>query len=229
MIQYKPILLPMLVSALPYGLSIYGSYWDLVPEVSRAWKGVLPREDIAIAYANAQVVLATTIETQSSLNMINNRVFEALACGAVVVSDHSDALEETFKDLVYLIKDASEVSPIISKILANPEEAAKRRIKARKEILRYHTWEHRAIEITDFFTRLKVAKIAKNSKCDRNTCRRLAFVVSDHLKTHPDYLLSGRHCLAYLEKLYDVDTMDASTWIVHSSRNITCTVLHVRV
>ena len=55
---------------------------------------MLPRYDIANAYSSAHVVLASTIEAQRSVGMINNRVFEAMSCEALLLSDYSEALED---------------------------------------------------------------------------------------------------------------------------------------
>ncbi len=63
-------LLELLTAHLPLGLAIYGLGWDRFDEDSRfapafaqllpAWRGVLPKDDIAALYSSASVVLGTT-------------------------------------------------------------------------------------------------------------------------------------------------------------------------
>jgi hypothetical protein len=84
----KRFLDEMLREALPFGLAVYGlaETWQRAPEDLRAaWRGVLPLGDIASLYSGARVVLGTTDRKQQTLGMINNRVFEALSCGATLI------------------------------------------------------------------------------------------------------------------------------------------------
>ena len=69
-------------------LKIYGSAWDHFSLQDKdyarlaacCWQGRLPSGSIARLYANATVILGTTDSSQRRLGMVNNRVFEALAC-----------------------------------------------------------------------------------------------------------------------------------------------------
>ena len=58
--------------------------------------GVLPKDDLARLYSSARFVLGVTMDAQREHGMINNRVFEALSCGATFVTEHFDALEQMF-------------------------------------------------------------------------------------------------------------------------------------
>lgn len=44
--DYKSMLDWMLREAMPYGLDIYGSGWQDLPEFSLFWRGVLPEEEL---------------------------------------------------------------------------------------------------------------------------------------------------------------------------------------
>ena len=81
--------------------AIFGYGWEAAPEdLRRHWRGVLPRDALGPTYGASAVVLCSTANEQRSDGMVNNRVFEALASGAVVVSDWFAELEDTFADLV---------------------------------------------------------------------------------------------------------------------------------
>ena len=73
MIQYKKHLLMMLQAASRFNLHIYGSKWDEVPSVKHAWRGILPQNELSTIYASAKVVIASTIDSQSEYDMLNNR------------------------------------------------------------------------------------------------------------------------------------------------------------
>lgn len=53
------------------------------------------------------VVLASAIQSQSDLGMINNRIFEALACGAIVISDNYTALYELTHSVVLMANNGN--------------------------------------------------------------------------------------------------------------------------
>ena len=74
-------------------LGIWGYGWTDSP--FRAWhRGVLPLGQIGTLYRSTPVCLALTNERQKKWGMINNRIFEALAAGAIVISDAHAALAE---------------------------------------------------------------------------------------------------------------------------------------
>eukprot|EP01042_Synura_sphagnicola_P001744 gene1744-2045_t len=151
MLAHKPSLLPMLLAARPYGLALYGSYWDEVSELRDIWKGVLPQNDLAKAYSSAAVVLATTIFDQGAMGMINNRIFESLSCGAVVISDNWPVLQREFGDVLFLANTTEDVAAFIRYILDHPEEMEARRQRGRELVIRRHTWSHRVIDILNLF------------------------------------------------------------------------------
>ena len=48
--EYKKMLAWMLLEAAPYGLDIYGSGWQDVPEFSGYWRGVLPEGNLVSSW-----------------------------------------------------------------------------------------------------------------------------------------------------------------------------------
>ena len=180
MLSVKKYLSAMLHAAVPYSLAIFGSHWspEEVPtisaEVSRTWKGPLHRTGIADVYASSHAVLSSTIDSQREAGMVNNRVFEALACGTVLITDSSTELIDLFglsqtvpggAPSVNLPLLLAEVPMDVSRHLQQILEAEmpggmnsdgggifdSMRRRAREVILRRHTWDHRVVEILDFY------------------------------------------------------------------------------
>jgi glycosyltransferase involved in cell wall biosynthesis len=165
MVKEKPELLDMLMDAIPYNLRIYGAGWEYLPELSSSSRGLLPREDLAKAYSSAEIVLASTIKTQDDFGMVNNRIFEAMACGSVVVTQYSSSLYEIFgNQIVYRYPNTSFKS-VYEKILShqNLEERENLRHITRNEILAKHTWEHRILQFLDFMKNVKYSKALKSN------------------------------------------------------------------
>ena len=147
------------------GLAIYGHGWghrgdeltaaDPVPEALRPFiRGILPRDDIAELYSSAGVVLSTTSVKQQRLGMINNRIFDALSCGATLISDWFPELEEEFGSLVFFDRGApGDTTRLLKWLLDTPEgrhERQRRSILARETVLGLHTWSHRMGGMLDF-------------------------------------------------------------------------------
>jgi len=252
MLKVKPLLSEMLRRSIPHGLRLHGAHWDEESRLGEAYKGVLPRGALHEAYSSAHAVLACTISSQRDMGMINNRIFEALACGSVVISDYSDILNETFGEVLQFVHEPNDVDAILQQLLdvQNRNYFQRIRDRGRQLIVTGHTWSHRVIEILDFFASLRLTSSTSstllahargavpkhltwsslivnvlnsphireermNGKSEsRSSVPLLAWIVSEHLTSHPDYLLGVRKAIdGYLQDLYTVHEFTASEWL----------------
>ena len=205
MLEYKPELLSAVEAALPFGLQLYGMGWDQMEsaDVRAAWRGVLPRGDIAKTYASNQVVLASTIESQRAQGMVNNRVFEAMSCGALVLSDYSPALEEMAQGTVLFANSSAEVKEHLQWAMANPAKARQLGQAARQLVLRRHTWSHRAVQILGLVGSIRSDSRAAAGCCLRPNCPKMLWVEGQTAATHSDYrnvvksAIKGKFCQQY--------------------------------
>lgn len=158
MLQGKPMLGSLLHAAAassPSGFAIYGKGWENTAHLP-FWRGVLPREDLAYTYASARVVLAATLQPQRDFNMVNNRIFDALSCGGIVLTQHEPALEELFGDVLSYFHNQSHVLAQLQHLLALDESSRQSfRTRARQVIERHHTWAHRRVELLDWIHLLR--------------------------------------------------------------------------
>lgn len=262
MVLHKPKLVSMLLAAVSSGLQIYGSSWnkafDLLRDqliqsfndgsfnnaeleakqleldsLEKCWKGILPSDQLQTLYSNAEVVFSSTIKTQSQAGMINNRVFEALSCGAVVISDQPLPLleDEDINNVILIAGNdniTGNVQRYISGLQKNSTIGNSIRANARSFIERRHTWNHRAVEILDFVHELNNKRYTSfsegeatadvklpPSRCDAQPNRRsnipvMLWVVSKDLQFHPDYLFVVSFMRNVIEKkqLYCVVSMN---------------------
>ena len=210
MLDSKPNLLGMLQGAMtaPLGLRLHGAHWNEVPSMAGAASGLpLPPGKIAEAYASAHVVLGVIVEAQRQYGMINNRVFEALACGCILVSDHSPQLEDLFGEFLLFANDSAGVAAAITRVIDDPDWANHRRVAGRTAILRAHTWAHRVVDMLSFYHELRwekglhvprfqvgfspstpTALAPGDSPRKRATRSRLLWVVSASLKTYETFV-----------------------------------------
>ena len=147
------------------GLAIYGMYWDEAPDAAlRArWKGVLPLEDIAPLYSSVDVVLGMTEPEQRAEGMINNRVFEALACGAALVTDRFPALTSAFGDVPLYYDTAREAALHVRRLLDHPDERASKRRAGPALIAGTHTWHERVGAVLEFYDELRTTAARPNA------------------------------------------------------------------
>ena len=75
---------------------------------------------------------------------ISNRLYDALACGAFVISDHIDGIEAEFDDAVVTYESPAELEALIDRYLADPDERRRRGDRGRAAVLERHTFDARA-------------------------------------------------------------------------------------
>ncbi|KAF0698009.1 Aste57867_11340 [Aphanomyces stellatus] len=148
-INTKRDLAVMLREAIPFGLVIYGFAWDLFPEFTPYWGGVLPPEDLPRVYAAATAVLGATMDAQRANGMINNRVFEVLAAGSILISDHYDALETLLGNRVLYYKQPGDVTRHLETLRSFPHSPA----SLQAFVTAHHTYDHRVAQILNAHTR----------------------------------------------------------------------------
>jgi hypothetical protein len=144
----------ILLEAASFNLAIYGTGWHNHASLSRHWKGKLPLNAIPDLYSSATIVLGTTEDRQRQAGMINNRVFEALACGAFFISEHSHELENTFGDSIFYSYGPGDTHEHIQAILDRPEQFEHRKQRAIELIRSQHDYRNRVTQILDFYASL---------------------------------------------------------------------------
>lgn len=82
-------------------------------------------------YASAKIVLNDTREGMIKHGFISNRIFDASACGALVISDYMKEIEEIYGDSVPMWKTSEELVELV-KYYLDPKNEAERRRKAKK-------------------------------------------------------------------------------------------------
>ena len=198
MLEYKPKLYQLLVDSIPFKLRLHGSNWEHVPLLRDIWQGTLPVQDIANAYSSGEVVLASTIQAQEAFGMINNRIFEALSCGSIVIlSNFCPAIYEEFGDIILYVNETHPISHHLKFIQGNKEYADNLRLKGREIILQSHSWTHRVVELIDFYEHINNLDSASSSRhssgrvggcCLRPHCPNVTIIISERLRFHLDVI-----------------------------------------
>lgn len=109
------------------------------PEAYRPFiRGTLPFSEIDRAYKGYVFALNLNSIKQSQ-SMFARRVFELLASGAIVVSNHSPGMRLLFGDLTLCSDDAAMLVRRLQALAEDPERAIKLRTAAQRKVLTQHT------------------------------------------------------------------------------------------
>ena len=139
----RPVVADALAAELP--IAVYGDLWrGLIPEAVIKARS-LPNEQLAAAYRSAGVVLNDHHEAMRAEGFISNRIFDAVASGARVVTDQVEGVGELFGPSVQIYEDVADLRRLAT--LADPDEVfggdASRRVAAER-IRREHSFAARA-------------------------------------------------------------------------------------
>lgn len=96
--------------------------------------------DMARIYAQSKIVVNVCVNAD-----VNMRVFEAMAAGALLITDPAAGLEDLFTDREHLVvyRGRPELFDLIQYYLGHDEERARIAEQGRAEVLAKHTYRHR--------------------------------------------------------------------------------------
>ncbi len=118
-----------------YPIQIYGDYWP--KGVARA--KYIDNRILRKYYSSAKIVLNDTKENMKDFGFISNRIFDASACKAFIISDYMPEIEELYGDSVPMYKNKEELLALLDYYLSHPEERLKKADKAYNITMKYRT------------------------------------------------------------------------------------------
>jgi spore maturation protein CgeB len=139
-----------------YDLGIWGPGWNNLPVESSLKKFVRglhtkPEEWVKIYSATRITVIVHYQDTKGHVPcyQASPKVFEAMACGALLVVDDQRDISSLFEPGKHLVvyHNHKELGEIISYYLEHPDEARKIAQQGRGNVLENHTFKHRVKEM----------------------------------------------------------------------------------
>lgn len=137
---------------LPTGrdLAVWGTGWGGTEVEPHVVDTHMPNEQLRKIYSSAAIVLCDHWPDMRSGGFWSNRIYDALACEALVVSDHVAGTCSAFGDALLTYDEPDQLHELIERLLGDPEERARRTHGAREAILRQSTFDHRAHDLLDW-------------------------------------------------------------------------------
>jgi hypothetical protein len=147
---------PLVRAAIEVGapVQVFGVGWGEYLDRAHHVAEFLPNPDLPRAYASAGVVLNDHHRQMAECGFLSNRLFDAVASGARVISDQALGLESVFQGSVRVVNDAAELGALLD---GDPDaivgDWATRRAAAAR-IAREHSFDVRAHELIQAVDRL---------------------------------------------------------------------------
>lgn len=136
----------ILADLIPTGrdLAVWGGGWSGTAVEPYVKGEYFPNRELRRLYSSAKVVLCDHWPDMRAAGFRSNRLYDALACGAVVISDRVAGLDGVFGDAVLTYEDPEELSSLVDRLLLDEPERRRRAAGGREEILRRDTFDERA-------------------------------------------------------------------------------------
>ena len=133
-----------------HDLAVYGRNWlpeHLDPRYHRG--DYIPNDELARTYAAASIVLNDHAAPMRREGFLSNRLFDAAASGAFVISDDAPGIAEAFDGGILAYRDREHLPELVDRYLSDADERRAAAARARAAVLARHTFEQRAAAIVD--------------------------------------------------------------------------------
>jgi GT2 family glycosyltransferase/spore maturation protein CgeB len=134
--------------------AVYGANWSRFLPSAAVLAEHVPNEELPELYSSVSVLLNDHWESMRTYGIASNRMFDALACGGVVVSDHVPGIEELFNGAVATYRDADDLRASVERLLTDHAERRDRSRRGREAVVARHTFDHRAAELVRLLRQL---------------------------------------------------------------------------
>jgi O-antigen biosynthesis protein len=145
--EYRPMVRWAITQGIDIG--VYGVGWNEFIDPTFIRADFLPNEQLPQAYATAGVVLNDHWPLMAEHGFLSNRLFDAVASGASVVSDSARGLSEVFGDAVTVVAEGEDL------LAAIQQSSARVTLDHAERIAHEHSFDARAQVLIDEFERLR--------------------------------------------------------------------------
>ena len=126
-----------------FDLAVYGKNWKkLIPK--KYFKSEhIPNNELYKYYGSADILLNDHWDDMREKGFVSNRIFDALACGAFVITDKVNAIGE-LSEYVQVYETKEALNSLIDYYLAHPDKRNEKALKGMAFVQNQHTFKERA-------------------------------------------------------------------------------------
>ena len=144
-------------------LEVYGNRWEGFL-TDRVLKGdYIPNTQLASYYKSAGVLLNDHWDNMAAVGLLSNRLFDAAACGARIVSDVVEGIDAVFGGLVAQYRDETDLGDVARALLAEDADGRAARLALAEEVMEKHSFAARVRRILEVVAELAEHKVVAHA------------------------------------------------------------------
>lgn len=132
-------------------LSVWGPRWEQFIPAEMVVDDFVSNDDLGALYGSSRIVLNDHFEDMARWGFANNRLYDAVASGARVISDEVDGIADIFQGAVRTYSSLEELREILSDPSGFPDDS--RMTSISREIRDEHSFDKRAATLLEAVTR----------------------------------------------------------------------------
>lgn len=134
-------------AALPFEFALYGSGWEEVPTLAPYCRGRVSYLEMPDVYASTRVVIDDANSVTKEWGSVNSRVFDAIAAGALVVTNGRAGADELFGGLLPSYTNTQELETHLRHFLTDEDSRRSRVAALQACLMERHTYSKRAEKV----------------------------------------------------------------------------------
>jgi spore maturation protein CgeB/GT2 family glycosyltransferase len=127
-----------------YKFAVFGKGWDSHPHLGAYARGFVPYVEMPKVYASTRIVVDDANHVTKGWGSVNSRVFDALAAGALVITNGDLGAAEIFDGELPTYRSPEELQTLLSRYLGDDAQRHALVDRLRRRVLSRHTYRHRA-------------------------------------------------------------------------------------
>jgi O-antigen biosynthesis protein len=127
-----------------YNFAVFGKNWEAHPTLGAYARGFRPYSEMPAVYSSTRIVVDDANSVTKEWGSVNSRVFDALAAGALVITNGVTGAAELFDEQLPTYRSADELQSLLRRYLSDDEERRQLVAQLRERVLSRHTYRHRA-------------------------------------------------------------------------------------
>jgi glycosyltransferase involved in cell wall biosynthesis len=124
-------------------VAVYGTGWQGRLDARHLVAQHVPNHELRRIYSSAAIVLNDHWPEMRDQGFASNRLYDAVACGAFVISDHVEGIEERFAGAVHTYDAPEQLEQLVERFLTDPAQRHAQAAAGRAAVLAAHTFAHR--------------------------------------------------------------------------------------
>ena len=130
--------------SIPYEFKLFGKNWEKIEKFKKYYQGFISYSNMPKVYASTKIVIDDANKATKKYGAVNSRVFDALACGTLVITNGKKGAEDTFNGKLPVFSTKKELNHLIEYYLTNHEERTAKIKELKQFVLLNHTYINRA-------------------------------------------------------------------------------------